>query len=87
MPPEFQIAIVKPRKQICNHLMIAYQGGQKEPQWENDCGSFLLCFLLVSILETYLMIVIPDLECKSPYFHGLWYFYLNCVFRILGEVG
>jgi hypothetical protein len=23
------------------------------------------------------MIVRPDLQCESPYFHGLWYFYLN----------
>ena len=22
------------------------------------------------------MIVRPDLQCESPYFHGLWYFYL-----------
>ena len=23
------------------------------------------------------MIVRPDLECESPYVHGLWYFYLS----------
>ena len=25
----------------------------------------------------YLMIVRPDLQCESPYSHGLWYFYLR----------
>ena len=28
------------------------------------------------------MIVKPDLQCKSPYFHGLWYFYLNANFNV-----
>ena len=23
------------------------------------------------------MIVRPDLQCKSPHFHGLWYFYIR----------
>jgi hypothetical protein len=23
------------------------------------------------------MIIRPDLQCESPYFHGLWYFYLS----------
>jgi hypothetical protein len=32
-----------------------------------------------SILKNYLMIVRPDLQSKSPYFHGLWYFYLILV--------
>jgi hypothetical protein len=26
-------------------------GWSKEPQWENDCGSFLACFLLVYSLR------------------------------------
>ena len=30
------------------------------------------------------MIVRPDLQCESPYFHGLWYFYLSALPTVEG---
>ena len=30
-----------------------------------------------SVLENYLMILRPYVQCESPYFHSLWYFYLR----------
>jgi hypothetical protein len=39
-------------------------GWSKEPQWENDCGSFLPCFLLVPIgLECEIENIVVWLEC------------------------
>ena len=39
-----------------------------------------------SILENYLVIVRPYLQCKSPYFHRLWYFYLSAtIFQLQNE--
>jgi hypothetical protein len=48
-PQIFKIEVVKSKKEICSRLVTADQGGKKEPQWENDCGSFLPCFLLVRV--------------------------------------
>ena len=31
--------------------------------------------------KIYLTIVRLDLHCESPYFHGLWYFYLMMVLK------
>ena len=39
--------------------------------------AFVLHESFSSILENYLMLVRPDLQCESPYFLGLWYFYLK----------
>jgi hypothetical protein len=38
--------------------------------------------ILLVILENYLMIVIPDLQCEPPNFHGLLYFYLSDRFSL-----
>jgi hypothetical protein len=32
---------------MCNRLSDYKSGWSKEPQWKNDCGSFLQCFVLV----------------------------------------
>ena len=45
----------------------------KTEKYEGTC---ILHESFLSILENYLMIVRPNLQCKSPYFHGSWYFYL-----------
>ena len=45
----------------------------KEKKYETTC---ILHESFSCILKIYLMIVKLDLQCKSPYFHGLWYFYL-----------
>jgi hypothetical protein len=47
----------------------------KAKQYETTC---ILHESFSSILEKHFMIVRPDLQCESPYFHWLWYFYLRC---------
>ena len=47
MPPEFQYCNRKTKKTNLQSFSDCRPGWSKEPQWENECGSFLPCFLLV----------------------------------------
>jgi hypothetical protein len=51
----------------------------KAKKYETTC---ILHESFSSMLENDLMIVRPNLQCESPYFHGLWYFDLSAFFPI-----
>jgi hypothetical protein len=63
MPPEFQNCSHKTKKTNLQPYSDYRSWWSKEPQWENDCGSFLPCFLLVivaRILEKALQVGVAD---------------------------
>jgi hypothetical protein len=53
MPPEFQNCNCKTKKTSMQSFSGCKSRWSKEPQWENDCGSFLHCFLLVEWCGTW----------------------------------
>ena len=47
MPPEFLNCNCKTKKKILQSFSDCISGWSNKPQWTNNCGSFLPCFLLV----------------------------------------
>jgi hypothetical protein len=61
MSPEFQYYNRKTKKTNLQSFSDCRLRWSKEPQWENDCGSFLPCFLLVFVsLDIELKCIISD---------------------------
>jgi hypothetical protein len=68
-PKISQIAVAEQKRKICSHLTIRVV---KEPQWENDSGSFSKSFLLVHVA---LILYYQDAGVWNQYAHwcGLVY--------------